>query len=184
MKLSAEKFDIEKNTICGYFCLAFVNSCLGFQKEALEFSEKASNFENELVLGTWSRGYRFLFLALTYKELGILQKSLNMYNEALEYSCKSHYQQVQAKSLCGLSVIYREKLDFQPSLVYSRQSIEILERIGAKCDLAEAYFQLGLTYQVMGEMAQAIEFRDKALQLFQEMEAPKQIERVTKAFNA
>ena len=54
--------------------------------------------------------------------------------------------------------------------------------IGAKCDLAEAYFQLGLTYQAMGEHDQAEEYKAKALELFKQMEAPKQIERVNKAF--
>ena len=49
-------------------------------------------------------------------------------------------------------------------------------------DLAEAYFQLGLTYQAMGEHDQAEEYKTKALELFAQMEAPKQIERVKKAF--
>ena len=47
---------------------------------------------------------------------------------------------------------------------------------------AEAYFQLGLTYQAMGKHHQAEEYKAKALELFAQMEAPKQIERVNKAF--
>ena len=39
------------------------------------------------------------------------------------------------------------------------------------------YFQLGLTYQAMGEYDQA-----KALELFAQIEAPKQCDRVNKAF--
>ena len=54
--------------------------------------------------------------------------------------------------------------------------------IGAKCDLAEAYFQLGLTYQAMGEYDQAEEYKAKALELFAQIEAPKQCDRVNKAF--
>jgi len=42
--------------------------------------------------------------------------------------------------------------------------------------------QLGLTYQAMGEHDQAEEYKAKALELFAQMEAPKQIERVNKAF--
>lgn len=30
---------------------------------------------------------------------------------------------------------------------HHNQAIELLDKIGAKCDLAVAYFQLGLTYQ-------------------------------------
>ena len=47
---------------------------------------------------------------------------------------------------------------------------------------AEAYFQLGLTYQAMGEHNQAEEHKVKALEFFAEMEAPKQCDRVNKAF--
>ena len=39
-----------------------------------------------------------------------------------------------------------------------------------------------LTYQIMGEHDQAEEYKTKALELFAQMEAPKQIERVNKAF--
>jgi tetratricopeptide (TPR) repeat protein len=48
--------------------------------------------------------------------------------------------------------------------------------------LAKAYFQLGLTYQAMGEHDQAKEYKAKAIELFEQIEAPKQIERVKKAF--
>ena len=44
------------------------------------------------------------------------------------------------------------------------------------------YFQLGLTYQAMGEHDQAEEYKVESLKLFEQMEAPKQIERVNKAF--
>ena len=62
------------------------------------------------------------------------------------------------------------------------KSIKLLQKIGAKSALAEAYFQLGLTYQAMGEHDQAEEYKAKALDLFAQMEALKQIERVNKAF--
>ena len=85
-------------------------------------------------------------------------------------------------SKSGLGEIYRFKLDFNTSYFYHKESIEILNRIGAKCDLAEAYFQLGLTYQAMGEHDQTEEYKAKAMELFEQMEAPKQIERVNKTF--
>ena len=39
-----------------------------------------------------------------------------------------------------------------------------------------------LTYQAMGEHDQAEEYKTKAIELFAQMEAPKQIERVNKVF--
>jgi len=62
------------------------------------------------------------------------------------------------------------------------ECIKLLSKIEVKPELAEEYFQLGLTYQAMGEYDQAEEYKAKALELFAQMEAPKQIERVNKAF--
>ena len=60
-------------------------------------------------------------------------------------------------------------------LTFLNKSVFALNHLGAKADLAEAYFQLGLTYQAMGEHNQAEEHKVKALEFFAKMEAPKQI---------
>ena len=60
---------------------------------------------------------------------------------------------------------------------------EISRRIGAKCDLAEAYFQLALTYQKMGEAENSQPNFDEAIRLFREMEAPKQVAKVRQAMS-
>ncbi|VXD18216.1 NB-ARC domain-containing protein [Planktothrix paucivesiculata] len=56
-----------------------------------------------------------------------------------------------------------------------------LENIGAKCELAEAYYQLALTYQQMGDRENSKPNFDNAIQLFTEIEAPLQVERVIKS---
>ncbi len=73
---------------------------------------------------------------------------------------------------------------FHETLDLLRQSITLCEEIGTNFFLAESYLQLGLTYQAMREHDQAEEYKTKALELFAQMEAPKQIERVNKAFKA
>jgi hypothetical protein len=52
-------------------------------------------------------------------------------------------------------------------------------------DLAEAYFQLALTYQKMENKANSEEYFHKAMDLWipEQIDAPKQIERVLKAMN-
>jgi Tetratricopeptide repeat len=56
----------------------------------------------------------------------------------------------------------------------------------AKCDLAEAYFQLALTYQQISDKANSEEYFNKAIYLWspEQIDAPKQIERVLKARNS
>jgi pentatricopeptide repeat protein len=53
-----------------------------------------------------------------------------------------------------------------------------LDKIGAKRDLAEAYYQLGLTYQKMVEALNSQGNFDNAIRLFSKMEAPKQVEKM------
>ena len=134
------------------------------------------------VHSAWSMGYRWLFLGRTYINLYDTEKSSQMYKNALDFAEKSNYYQVKANALNGLAIIERIQNSCDQAIFYHCASIDILKNIGAKCDLAEVYFQLGLTYQVMGEHDQAQEYKAKALELFEQMAAPKQCDRVNKAF--
>jgi len=80
-----------------------------------------------------------------------------------------------------LAELYRIQYDFEKALSHHLESIEILDKIGAKCNLAEAYYQLGLTYQKMGATENSNTNFNEAIRLFNEMEAPKQVEKVEKA---
>ena len=111
-----------------------------------------------------------------------IKKAFDMFRIAQAYAEERHYPQVKANALTGLAWGLRIQQDWERTISYHYESIEILKTIGAKCDLGDAFFQLGLTYQAMGEHDQAEEYKAKALELFAQMEAPKQIERVNKAF--
>ncbi len=104
-----------------------------------------------------------------------------MYEKAINYADKSNYRQVEAIALTGLGELERKHRNFTLALSHHEASIEILDYICAKCDLAEAYYQQGLTYQEMGETEKSEENFDKAIKRFEEIEAPKQVEKVRKA---
>ncbi|MDZ7991076.1 MAG: hypothetical protein RM022_006030 [Nostoc sp. EfeVER01] len=53
--------------------------------------------------------------------------------------------------------------------------------MGAKSDLAEAYYQLALTHKKMGEIEQSRESFVQAVALFNEMQAPRQVEKLQTA---
>lgn len=53
-----------------------------------------------------------------------------------------------------------------------------MDKIGAKCNLAEAYFQLGLTNQKMAKPDESQMNFNQAIQLFTEIKAPKQVEKI------
>jgi tetratricopeptide (TPR) repeat protein len=169
-------------TIESFYCLSFLNSLLGFKEKSIGFADKVFQELNLTSHSAWSTGYRWLFLGRTYINLSDPEKSFEMYLKALDFAKESNYTQVKAKALTGLAELYRSQQDFDKAYSHHKESIKLLDEIGAKCDLAEAYFQSGLTYQAGGKHDQAEEYKAKALELFEQMEAPKQIERVNKAF--
>lgn len=163
-----------------YF-LAFCNSCLGLNQEAYNLAEKAYSELSLTEWQPWSHGCALVFLGLTYKNLGEIPKASEMFNRAIKFAEDSNYIQVKGQALSGLAELYRLQGDFETALSHHSKSIELLEKIGAKCDLAEAYYQLGLTYQTIGNTADSQENFNKAIELFNQMEAPRQVEKVQQA---
>ena len=174
----AENTDNHRFAVESYYCLAFLKSCLNLKYESLEFVNKSSASAD---FSAWSLGYKLLFLGQTYKNLKEVDKSFEMYREAIQFAEDTHYTQVRAKALYGLAELYRGQEDFTTALSHHLESIELLDQIGAKCDLAEAYYQLAFTYQKMGDAEKSMTAFQEAIRLFTEMEAPKQVEKVRKA---
>jgi len=174
----AENTDCHRFAVESYYCLAFLKSCLDLKQESLEFVHKSSVIANS---GVWYLGYRLLFLGQTYKNLKEVDKSFEMYQEAIQFAEQTHFTQVRAKALTGLAELYRGQEDFTTALSHNLESIALLDEIGAKCDLAEAYYQIALTYQKMGQIDKSQENFNKAIKLFQDMEAPNQVEKVQRA---
>ncbi|MDB9516619.1 tetratricopeptide repeat protein [Roseofilum reptotaenium CS-1145] len=80
--------------------------------------------------------------------------------------------------MTGLGELSQLQNDYETAFSYHTQAIAILEKLGAKCDLAEAYYQLGLTYQETGELAQSQDDFNRAIKLWEQINAPKQMARV------
>jgi len=174
----AENTDDHRYAAESYYCLAFLKSCLNLKDESLELAQKSFAPAD---FSAWSLGYQLLFLGQTYKNLKEFDKSFEMYLEAIQFAEETHYTQVRAKALYGLAELYRGQEDFTTALSHHLEAIALLDQIGAKCDLAEAYYQLALTYQKMGVIDQSQENFDKAIELFRQMEAPMQVEKVRRA---
>lgn len=104
-------------------------------------------------------------------------------HKAIAFSQSSHYLQIEAKALTGLGIIQRKNNHASQAHSYHQKAIKLLESIGAKCDLAEAYYQFALTLKNFKLIAESEAFLESAIKLFQEMAAPKQIEKVTSEFD-
>ncbi|MBD2301599.1 tetratricopeptide repeat protein [Nostoc sp. FACHB-190] len=165
-------------------CLALVNSYLGFCNVADELANAAyENIANEKLLKTGRFAYFIQILGQTYLNLGNLSQANQIFQQALTFAEAGHYMQVKAKTLNSLAEIYRQQTDYQLALINHTAAIELLEQIGAKCDLAEAYFQLGLTYQQLAKTDISQMYFQQAIQLFTEIQAPKQVEKIYKGWS-
>ncbi|MBD2037740.1 hypothetical protein H6F76_22560 [Leptolyngbya sp. FACHB-321] len=164
-----------------WFCLAYLSSCIGSKEKATDFLYKSEC--SETALTEWGRGYKFLFLGMTYKNLDLSKKSIDTYNQAIEFSEEYYYPQVKAKALNGLAELYREQQDFSRALLHHIEAVNLLEKIGAKCDFADALFQRALTYQAIGEAEKSQADSEEAIRLFTGMNAPRQVERVQQTMN-
>lgn len=169
---------------CAKFCLALTYSLTGDKKNTLSNIEQTIivNQSEMMHYGSWTRGYSSIFVAQAYKNIRSLDESHIKYQEAIKFANDSDYPQVKAMALYGIGEIERINNELPSSLSYIQESVDILQRIAAVPDLAEAYFQLSLTYQAIGKYGQVEEYKAKAIELFEQMEAPKQCDRVNKAF--
>ncbi len=168
-----------------YSFLAFLYGYIDSKKEAkvlLEesislFFQRDFNKATSHIVHTWSVGYYYIFTGKTYHKLGKIDKAKSQYNEAILFANHTNFLQVKAKALTGLGEIHMPS-NLQEALNCHAESILILEKIGAKCDLAEAYYQQALTYQQMGETEKSEENFQEAIQIFEAIEAPKQVDKV------
>jgi len=198
---SANKFFEEgsilaKNYASKDSALTSINSCQALVKSILSISDHtlfndAYNLVNDTYqkfhtiafdVPIWTKIYVPFFLAKAFNILGNTDRSMEMYHAALSISLQRNYTQAKANILSGIAEVHRKSQTFDLALSHHYEAIEILDSLEAKSHVAEAYFQLGLTYQAMKEYDQVETYKAKALKLFGQMEAPKQIERVNQAF--
>jgi tetratricopeptide (TPR) repeat protein len=161
-------------------CLALTRSYLD-QKEVAHQQADAiyqTIFQDSQGESRGSFAYFIQLLGQAYVNLGIFETAQLLFDKALSFSEASHYTQVKAKAMTSLAVIQRQQKGFVGAIATHEDAIALLEKIGAKCDLAEAYYQLGVTYREMGLVSESEEFLRKAIALFEGMNAPRQVNKV------
>lgn len=182
LKFRADRIPIARDSID--IGLAFLHSQAGEKKEAAILVKNIEGeIEQEELVVT---GYQLIFLAATYKNLGDADRALSLYCQAVapvEQSQYSPVQTVKAKAHIGIAEIYRDRKDFDRALLHHSEAIEMLDKINAKCGLGEAYYQQGITYQKMGETEKSQVNLEKAIELFEDMTATKQVEKVRSALD-
>ena len=125
--------------------------------------------------------YFLQLLGQAFDRLGVLDKAKELYEQAIRFAQAGHYVQVQAKALTGLAVLHRHQANYEAAVRLHEDAVTLCEKIGAKCDLAEAAFQLGLSRQAMLDNELAAVCFERAILLFSDIRAPRQVARVREA---
>jgi len=168
------------------FYLSFLYSLLS-EKKAYSLCDELYNeiFLNHITyLGDrlfWVTEYRLVFLGQAYKNLGEYEKALRICDLNLSMAEENKLSPVKVRIFYTFAEIYRAQKKFDLAFSYHFKSIDLSDRIQSQRDLAEAHYQIGLTYLSINELEKSRENFQKAIRLFSEMEAPKQVERVRKS---
>ncbi len=164
-------------------CLAYLASCQGRLAPARELAQQAIARLALTDLTFWGEGYSLLFLATTYGHLQEFDQARQLYQAAIALATENDFTQIRAKALHGIAQLQRQVGDFESALEYHLHAIHLLDQLGAKCDLAEAYYQLGITHYQMGDRKKSHTDLHQALQLFNTIQAPKQAAQVLQLLN-
>ena len=157
-------------------CLALVNSYVTPAHTVTRLYRRTVDVEDESY-NTGRFAYFMQILGQIFFNHQQIESAKIIWTKAIAFARSSHYTQIEAKSLIGLACIERFRQNFNQANFYHQQATELLEQIGAKCNLAEAYFQWGITLKDSDRPKTSQEYFTKAINLFQQIEAPKQVAR-------
>lgn len=159
-------------------------NCEDSKQKAAAFAEKVRNAYSQLPanhLTAWAKAYNLLGLGIIHANLGEHEKALEMYKQSLLYSQESHYLQGEGQAINALGVIYRKQNNFDEAIINHTKAIEIANKIKAKSNIADAYYERGITYKKIGDRKKSrIDF-EAAIQVYEQMGAPKLVAKVRKA---
>jgi len=162
-------------------CLARVRSYQGEQTAAKPLADCVI----EQVRGQGKSGRHAFFVQLlghTYLNLGDLDTAEALFKEAIQAAEAGHYLQIKANALVGLGRLKGQRGDLAGAVKDCRSAIALLDEVGARCDLAAAHLQCALTLACLPAQAKAETHFHKALNLFQAIPAPQQINRAKQAW--
>jgi tetratricopeptide (TPR) repeat protein len=164
-------------------CLSIAHYLVGNQADSLIHLQEAINAKGYLEKSskTWIKIYGFHNLRKSLFFHGRLVESMEVCQQLLSYYEQSSFIQGKGFALIGFGDIYVMENNFQKALDNYEEAIQIFMKIGARYDKAETYYQIGFTYQKMGNNQQSHNNFQQAIQLFEEMEVPKQVEKVRQA---
>ncbi len=143
-----------------YFKLGVIHDLKGEYNEALKQFNQSIEIWKKL---DEQRGiaYSLHNIATIYQDKGEYDKALEMYNQSLEIKKKLGDQRGVAQILHQIAMIHEDKGD--------KQSLKIKEKLGDQQGIAYTLAQMGLFYSDIGKKEEAIEYTQKAIDIFEKI---------------
>lgn len=159
--------------------MAFAKAAIGQKDEALKLAEKSfqkilSGNHGEII----HFGFYLWILGRTFRLLEKYEAAIEAFEKSSLDNFYEDNAQARARLLYGLAEVDLDNGNFESSMKKCQESVNLLRSIGAKSDLAEAYFQLGNSKRLMDDSIGSSDAYSNAIKIFEEMQAPRQIERV------
>jgi len=117
-------------------------------------------------------------MGISFGNIGLLEKAISMLEDVIQYANSSSFWQAKAKALIAMAEIRRKQNSFDTALELLAKAILLCKQVSAKCDLAEAYLQQGITSKEIGEYEQAAYSFAEAERIWKAIDAPRQLERL------
>lgn len=148
--------------------LAWFQSGLGKNQAALENADRAVALAGRCQDGL-SRAYGLSILGWTLQITGRYDESEAALTEAVTLFNQNDEPLRASLSLIRLGSVYWRKRDFEKTLAYYQQSLQIEERLQNKRGINRAYGGIGLVYIYLEKYDEALEWLNKALALDREL---------------
>ncbi|MDZ8052272.1 MAG: AAA family ATPase [Aulosira sp. ZfuVER01] len=162
-------------------CLAYLNSSLGLIEDAVAMLRDAEAGMTSERLTSWGRGTSLLYISLTYKNLGYIETAFDICHQAIAHCEINQFTSLKARATSCLASLHREQGQFIVAINKHLDAIVNMTTLSDKCNLAKAYYQLALTYQRMGEVTISRDTFNRAIFIFDEIQAPKQVQKLQTA---
>ncbi len=104
-------------------------------------------------------------LGIAYQSLSQFNRSIELFQQALEIYQKIADRNAEAASLCNLGNMYYSLSHYQQAILYYQQSLDISKEIGNRSFEINSLNGLGLSYYSLGQYQQAIQFHQQSLEI-------------------
>jgi tetratricopeptide (TPR) repeat protein/transcriptional regulator with XRE-family HTH domain len=172
--------------VSSYCFLSYIYHLMEVPNQSKSYLELAIALQSDLrhTGGSWWPMYGNYYLSKSLCEHGRLDEAEEVANFLLEISKNLSYPLFGAIGLSLIGEIFVRKGMVYKGIEKMARSREILEEIGAKFEVAQVSYQLGLAYLLLNDTEKSKINVKEAIRLFEILEAPNQVEYLQRIFFA